>query len=817
MSDDLLRIARQMLAELEASEAYLRSIAIEALPYPKVMAVERRAGRRCAELLAGLGGTTFEFAAVDDATDELLIGVVRPTNAVRGAGDRAGRNDSDRSRGAGVDPALQNRGSLAAASSVGAYEPFDDGPEGAADDGNDLHSEEEPPRVQSADADTAELASRAPPPMSSPGFVTFDDAFAGLSRASESDDEPTISAKRSSDDLFDNLVTFDDPVSTTPTAVMRAVAPPPPKASGRSVDPGRGSSLVTIDETPGDRLANALSGDGPETFDLIPDLAEDDLAGFEDEEVTVVKPSDSSSWDTNKSNKLPAPRSEPKSVPPPPPRKDTVDWAALAKPAQPPPAQPAPAQQSSGQQSSGQQAPASASRVQAPLPAARTPATAAPRPANELSKPPVNVPAPKSATPAPAAAGRLPTTRAPEPSRNPSSTAPASDRTSDLARPKTPPPGKAPAPVSRSGAPGSSPSGASQPLSGSQAQSGSQPQAASQPLSTSQPSGSQPSATPTRASVPTAAPGKPQPARAAVTAAPPSTKPQPGMLPGKAAKGTPGPAAAAASAAASSRVTAGLYGGGSVPTIRDSDEPRPRAAAIQLNASGSGARVLGMEEEEEPIEIGEAEDDDDDMDMDGGGGGGFSVKLQRYEDADDDDDDELELAEEDLEVIQPAQVIPLGPTPDEVRSMLQRAVAAAAAGDLQGGADLYSDVIDADPDNVMAHVARGRLFLDLGDYSRAMSDFMVGEDIAPNDPEPQVAIGDLYFARKDYRKAIDYFNAALEVSPNHAMAYCRRGISHYYRKNYKEAVDDLLKAERLDREIPNIQTYVSMARKKVKR
>src|SRR5688500_10320289 len=99
MSDDLLRIARQMLAELAASEAYLRSVAIEALPYPKVMAVERRAGRRCAELLAGLGGNTnvFEFATVDDATDELLTGVVR---ASARAASQPGRNV-----GQAVDPA----------------------------------------------------------------------------------------------------------------------------------------------------------------------------------------------------------------------------------------------------------------------------------------------------------------------------------------------------------------------------------------------------------------------------------------------------------------------------------------------------------------------------------------------------------------------------------------------------------------------------------------------------------------------------------------------------------------------------------------
>ena len=66
---------------------------------------------------------------------------------------------------------------------------------------------------------------------------------------------------------------------------------------------------------------------------------------------------------------------------------------------------------------------------------------------------------------------------------------------------------------------------------------------------------------------------------------------------------------------------------------------------------------------------------------------------------------------------------------------------------MQQGVNLFSDVLDADPDCVEAFVGRGRLYLDLGDYSRAMSDFMTSEDLSPDNPEPQVAIGDLYFAR----------------------------------------------------------------------
>ncbi|HHO54193.1 MAG TPA: hypothetical protein ENK18_25820, partial [Deltaproteobacteria bacterium] len=52
---DTLRTARQLLAELQATETYLRVAAARVLPYAGVLGVERRAARRCAELLDGLG------------------------------------------------------------------------------------------------------------------------------------------------------------------------------------------------------------------------------------------------------------------------------------------------------------------------------------------------------------------------------------------------------------------------------------------------------------------------------------------------------------------------------------------------------------------------------------------------------------------------------------------------------------------------------------------------------------------------------------------------------------------------------------------
>lgn len=254
-------------------------------------------------------------------------------------------------------------------------------------------------------------------------------------------------------------------------------------------------------------------------------------------------------------------------------------------------------------------------------------------------------------------------------------------------------------------------------------------------------------------------------------------------------------------------------GGNPLPTIRDATEPRPRAAAIQL---GPQVRVLGGEEEEEALEMDAAENDSDIPT-----GEGLRIDIEEYEDADEDEvADEAPSAEVEME--DDAAQVPTGLSrpqpiadPGQIRALLERAQEAVRAGEIEAGVNLFSDVLDADGDNVEAHIGRGRLYLDLGDFARAMSDFTVAEDLAPNSPEPQIAVGDLYFARKDYRKAIDYFNAALEMSPNHAMAFCRRGISHYYRKNYQEAVDDLLKAQKLDPDIPNIQTFVSMAKKKL--
>lgn len=244
--------------------------------------------------------------------------------------------------------------------------------------------------------------------------------------------------------------------------------------------------------------------------------------------------------------------------------------------------------------------------------------------------------------------------------------------------------------------------------------------------------------------------------------------------------------------------------GASLPTIRDQQASRPTAAAIRIDPSGGGRAV--QQPEEEALALGGADFDDEDY---ADGEGGFSLDVEEYE-----------LVEEEVEEVEEVESEPEPPPPmptisaDQETRLLRQADAAYARGELPVAADLYSDLLDFNPDNGLAALGRGRVYLDLGDYARAMSDFTVAEDLRDDDPDVHAAIGELYYARKDYQRAIDYFDEALERNDRHAMAWCRRGIAHYYRKDYDKAYKDLVKAQKLDDAIPNIRTYIGMVKKK---
>lgn len=236
---------------------------------------------------------------------------------------------------------------------------------------------------------------------------------------------------------------------------------------------------------------------------------------------------------------------------------------------------------------------------------------------------------------------------------------------------------------------------------------------------------------------------------------------------------------------------------------------RPASAALQLQPDGTAKLVDGP-----------ATDDDDDdasasaialADASAWGeeepsGTPGSLSVARSEE---DEPDIISVSVEALSEPTPAPTM----TAEEVRDLLVDAERAAGR-DVLSAVLLYSDVLDAETDNLEARLSRGRLYMDLADYTRAASDFLKAETRAPEDAEVQVALGDLFFARKEYGRATAYFDAAIRLDGGHARAWYRRGLSRYYRKEFPTAVEDLERAKRLDPLLPSLDTFLDRARRR---
>jgi len=229
-----------------------------------------------------------------------------------------------------------------------------------------------------------------------------------------------------------------------------------------------------------------------------------------------------------------------------------------------------------------------------------------------------------------------------------------------------------------------------------------------------------------------------------------------------------------------------------------------KVAAIRISPDGSAEVISAVSDDE--LALGDAEDFGEESHPDAQG---FGIEVVEYEEADPEDIDEGvldELIPEPLEGLD-------GPSESELQEMFALATSTAET-NMNEATALFSDVLDADHNHLEALLRRGRLYLDLGDYSRAVSDFMRAEEVAPDNAEIQYCLGDFWYARKDYNRSVNYYTAALGLNPNHAMAFCRRGMSHYYKKNYVGAIDDLNRAQHLDAQIPNVQMYLRRARKR---
>jgi len=146
-----------------------------------------------------------------------------------------------------------------------------------------------------------------------------------------------------------------------------------------------------------------------------------------------------------------------------------------------------------------------------------------------------------------------------------------------------------------------------------------------------------------------------------------------------------------------------------------------------------------------------------------------------------------------------------------------------AAARLAAGGGLYAEaatawgeVLSLAPDDVEARLGRGSALQELGDFAAAAEDLAYAVTLAPAAFAPAQAIADLAFFRKDYEESIVRYDAALRIDPSHALALCRRGLARFHLRDWRNAAADLELARATDPTIPQIDTYIRLARQGIK-
>ncbi|MGC6512933.1 MAG: tetratricopeptide repeat protein [Myxococcota bacterium] len=220
------------------------------------------------------------------------------------------------------------------------------------------------------------------------------------------------------------------------------------------------------------------------------------------------------------------------------------------------------------------------------------------------------------------------------------------------------------------------------------------------------------------------------------------------------------------------------------------DPPSQHVAAVQL--TDTGAEVIGFTEDDSDelsaIPLDEADDDFADG-LDELGEGGVRTEAAR------------------------SQRNARGPSArdvsdDEVASWKDRA---RAANNLQNAITIWTDIVDARPEDHQALLERGRMWLDLGDHSCAISDFLKADDLTPGSPDVQSALAEVFYARKDYRSAIEHLDDALSIDTDHAKALFLRGRCYSYLRMWQKSLDDLQKAKSLDKSL-QVRRHIDMAK-----
>ncbi len=112
--------------------------------------------------------------------------------------------------------------------------------------------------------------------------------------------------------------------------------------------------------------------------------------------------------------------------------------------------------------------------------------------------------------------------------------------------------------------------------------------------------------------------------------------------------------------------------------------------------------------------------------------------------------------------------------------------------------DDLNSTINLEPENVAAHVLRGRVYFEDGMYPEAISNLNTAIKYDPKFEKSYVLRACSYLRLKEYSKAVDDANTILALNSKSAVAYQLRGAAYNGLGKYSNAIDDCTQAINLD-------------------
>lgn len=123
-----------------------------------------------------------------------------------------------------------------------------------------------------------------------------------------------------------------------------------------------------------------------------------------------------------------------------------------------------------------------------------------------------------------------------------------------------------------------------------------------------------------------------------------------------------------------------------------------------------------------------------------------------------------------------------------------------AVGKYEEAAELYSSVIESEPENLNAFLRRGFCNSVQKNYDKAIMDFTSVIEVHSEHPFAYISRGSAYNKLEKYELAMADFSKALSIDPKNQEAYNNRGWAKNGLELYKEACADWKVSKKLGNE-----------------